>query len=304
MPSRLAAHLALFTVAAFYAGNYLVAKSIMNNDFVGPLGFVLLRVSVATAMFWTVSLIIGMHSIERKDIPRFMLCGLTGATANQAFFFLGLERTTPIHASLILTITPILVLVFSRFILHEKITLRKLIGLALGFAGAVVLVTFGKEVIGNPDYVLGDMMIFVNATSYAIYLVIVKHLINKYPPLTVIKWVFLFGFCFMLPIGFAELKEVDWQTFTRNTWIGVAYVIVCVTFLAYLLNIYALKRVTPSIVGFYIYLQPLLAALLSVWVGMETLGPAKLTAGILIFSGVFLVSDIRLRVAPAQKQKK
>ena len=295
MPTRFAAHLALFTVAAFYAGNYLVAKSIMNDDFVGPLGFVLLRVSVATAMFWLLSLIVGIHPIERKDIGRFILCGLTGATANQSLFFMGLERTTPIHASLILTISPILVFIFSYLILHERITMRKIVGLTLGFAGAVVLVSFGKEVTGSPDYILGDAMVFLNATSYALYLVLVKRLINKYPPLTVIKWVFLFGLIFMVPLGLGEVTEIEWHTFTPNTWLGVAYVIICVTFLAYLLNIYALNRVTPSTVGFYIYLQPLLAAMLSVWVGMESLNPAKFMAGILIFSGVFLVSEIKLR---------
>lgn len=301
MPTRISAHLALFAVALFYAGNYIIAKTVMNGNFLEPLGFVLLRVSSATLLFWITSLFVRGKRIERGDWPIFILCGLTGVAANQSLFFSGLELTTPVHASLIMTTNPILVLVFAYFILRNRITWRKVLGIATGFAGALFLVAAGKQVVEEQEYMLGDMMIFLNATSYAIYLVIVKRLISKYPPLTVIKWVFTIGLGFVIPLGFTQLTNTNWSAFTSEAWLGVIYVIICVTFLAYLLNIYALQRVTPATVAFYIYLQPLLAAILSVIFGMDTLNITTVISGILIFIGVFLVSDIRLKSRLSQK---
>lgn len=295
MPTRISAHLALFAVALFYAGNYLIAKTVMNGDFLEPLGFVLLRVSSATLLFWLASLFVKSKRIERRDWPVFVLCGLTGVAANQSLFFSGLELTTPVHASLIMTTNPILVLVFAYFILRDKVTWRKVLGIAIGFAGALFLVAAGQQVVEADEYMLGDTMIFLNATSYALYLVVVKRLIAKYPPLTVIKWVFTIGLFFVIPLGFSQLTHTNWELFTMNAWLGVVYVIICVTFLAYLLNIYALQRVTPSTVAFYIYLQPLLASLLSVMFGMDTLNLTTVISGLLIFTGVFLVSDIGLK---------
>ena len=295
MSTRLLAHLALFTVALFYAGNYLVAKLVMNNDFVGPLGFVLLRVSFATTLFWIVSIFVRHERIDRRDWWLFALCGLTGVAINQSFFFSGLELTTPAHASLIMTVTPILVLLFSYLILKDRITSRKIGGNLMGCAGAIVLMTFGKEVTGSPDYLAGDIMVLTNATSYALYLVIVKRLTAKYTPLTVIKYVFTFGLLYVFPFGFNQFSAIEWQSFTSDTWLSVMYVLICVTFLAYLLNIYALSKVKPATVGFYIYLQPLLATTLSVMLQMETVSFAKVLSGILIFLGVYLVSDFKIK---------
>jgi len=304
MSSRVLAHLALFTVALFYAGNYLVAKLVMNDDFVGPLGFVLLRVSFATTLFWVISLFLRHERIERRDWWLFAICGLTGVAANQSFFLSGLELTTPAHASLIMTVSPILVLIFSYLILKDKITSRKIGGILLGCAGAIVLMTFGKEVAGSPDYLAGDIMVMLNATSYALYLVLVKQLTAKYMPLTVIKYVFSFGLLYVLPLGFRQVAEIEWHTFTSGTWMSVMYVLICVTFLAYLLNIYALRKVKPAIVGFYIYLQPFLATILSVMFDMEELSFAKVFSGILIFVGVYLVSDFKINMALKPQIKK
>ena len=304
MSSRVLAHLALFTVALFYAGNYLVAKFVMNDDFVGPLGFVLLRVSFATSLFWFISLFLRQERIERRDWWLFAVCGLTGVAINQSLFLSGLELTTPTHASLIMTVSPILVLLFSYLILKDRITTRKIGGIAIGCAGAIVLMTLGKEVSGSPDYLAGDIMVMLNATSYALYLVLVKKLTDKYSPLTVIKYVFSFGLLYVLPLGFNQVSEIEWYTFTTNTWLSVMYVLICVTFLAYLLNIYALRKVKAATVGFYIYLQPLLATMLSVLFDMEELSLAKVFSGILIFLGVYLVSDFKIIAPTGVKIKK
>ncbi len=295
MPNRITAHIALFTVALFYAANYLIAKSVMNDEYIGPLGFVLLRVFWASVLFWLVSLFVRGPKVERSDWLRFALCGLTGAAANQMLFFSGLELTTPVHASLILTTSPILVLLFSNLMLKTPVTWRKVVGIATGFAGALALVGLGKPMGDGENILVGDLFIVGNATAYALYLVLVKKLINKYPPLTVMKWVFTTGLIFVIPFGLGQLGEIEWSRFTPYTWGAVLYVIICVTFLAYLLNIYALQRVSPATVGFYIYLQPLLAAFMSAIVGMESIDAVKVISGVLIFFGVFLVSDIPLK---------
>ena len=288
--SNALAHAALLIVALIYGGNYLIAKVVMDGAYVKPLGFVLLRVVTATSLFWLIAMFAPHQRIKRADWKIFALCGLTGVAANQSLFFSGLDLTTPIHASLIMTTSPMLVLVFSFLILRERITPRKILGIVTGCAGAVILMTLGTAVTASVDYLLGDLMVFLNATSYALYLVMVKRLTAKYAPLTVIRWVFTFGLVIVVPLGFSQVMAIEWATFTRGTWLSVAYVLLCVTFLAYLLNIFALRRVSPNTVSIYIYLQPLFASLLSVLFLAEGLGIVKVLSGALIFTGVYLVS--------------
>ena len=289
--NNLFAHLALLAVALIYGTNYLVAKHVMNGEYMGPLGFVAVRVIMATIMFWAVSLFTTGERIARSDLPLVLLCGLTGVAINQTMFFSGLELTTPIHASLIMTTNPVLVLIFSHFLLHEKITSRKVLGIVMGCIGAILLITFGKEIGTGENTLMGDIMVFINAMSYGLYLVLVKRLTSRYSPLTVIRYVFTAGLLFVAPVGFGQLRVVEWHTFSPSVWAAVAYVVVFVTFLAYLLNIFALRQVNPSTVSIYIYLQPLFASILSTFFGMENLTPVKLLSGLLIFTGVFLVSD-------------
>jgi drug/metabolite transporter (DMT)-like permease len=286
----LLAHIALLLVALFYGGNYLIAKHVMNNAFIQPLGFVLLRVVTATALFWLLALAFRPERIARSDVPLFVLCGLTGVCLNQTLFFSGLELTTPVHASLIMTTTPLLVLLFAHLIIRETVTALKVAGVVIGCTGAVILLTHGQASGSGSANLSGDLMVLLNATSYALYLVLVKRLTRKYRPLTVIRWVFTFGLVFVLPVGYVQLSAVEWQTFTTDAWLAVIYVLVCVSFLAYLLNVFALKHVNPSTVSIYIYLQPLFAAILSVLFDMEVLTWTKVVAGVLIFAGVALVS--------------
>ena len=291
--TKILAHLALLAVALFYGGNYLIAKVVMNGQHIQPLGFVLLRVLAATGLFWLFASFLKSEPIARKDWRVFILCGLTGVAANQSLFFSGLHLTTPIHAALIMTTSPMVVLVFSYLIAKEPVTPKKILGLIIGCIGAVILVTLGQSIETAPQALKGDLLVFLNGSSYALYLVLVKKLTSKYSPFTVVKWVFLFGLLFVTPVGFKQLASVEWTEFSLNIWLAVIYVLVCVTFLAYLLNIMALRRVNPSTVGIYIYLQPLFASVLSVIFIAESLSWPKVVAGILIFIGVYLVSDLQ-----------
>jgi drug/metabolite transporter (DMT)-like permease len=292
MNRQLLAHLALLMVALIYGGNYVVAKIVMEGGFLSPLPFILLRALSATVLFWLVFAVVRPGKVERKDLPRLFLCGLTGIAVNQMFFFTGLNWTSSVNASLIMTMTPILVLVASAFLLGERITLQKLVGIGLGAAGAILLIGYGQEIRFGGQGLWGDLMVLVNATSFGLYLVLVKPMMQKYNALTVMSWIFTFGLMVVIPFGLPGFIRTDWQAFTPGAWWAVAYVILLVTFLVYFLNGMALKEVSPSIVSIYIYLQPLVAGFLSVMLGKEVIDKIEITSTLLIFSGVFLVSGL------------
>lgn len=277
-------------MAIIYGANYIIAKEVLDKEYIQPLGFILMRVFSGLCLFWLFSSIFVREQIEWKDLPRLATCAVFGIATNQLFFFSGLKLTTPINASLIMTTTPMLVLIASALIIGERITSKKILGIFIGACGAILLIAYGKEVRFNQQRFLGDFFIFINAASYGIYLVIVKSMMKKYHAFTVMKWVFTIGFFIVLPIGFNQVAVVEWASFPTSIWWAVAYVLICTTFLTYLFNAFALKIVNPSIVSIYIYLQPLVAAILAILYAKDELSGVKLIAGLLIFVGVHLVS--------------
>ena len=251
------AHLALLTVNLFYGGNYIIAKGVMPH-YLGPYAFILLRV-LFTLLLFTVFSAFSKERVEKKDMPRLALAGLFGVALNQLLFFKGLSLTSPINSSIIITSNPILVLVLSYFLLKSPVTRTKLAGICLGATGAVLLILTGNREglgTGNP---WGDVLIFLNATSFAVFLVISKPLMSKYQPVTVMKWAFMFGLMVVIPVSLEDLLSTDLSSFTLPVYASVAYVLVCATFLVYFLNMYALQRVAPSVASSYIYLQPVFA---------------------------------------------
>lgn len=258
-------------------------------EFIEPFGFILIRVSITTALFFLIHHFWIKEKVASKDFLLLAVCGLFGVVVNQEMFFMGLKITTPINAALIMIMTPILVFVISFLGGSEKATWQKVVGLVLGFSGALFILA-GKGFSFSGETVLGDFFILINATSYAIYLVIVRPLMQKYHPLTVVKWVFFFGLIPVFILGYGQFSVIQWATFSTATWLAVAFVVICTTFLAYLLNMLALREVNSSVVGAYIYLQPILATLISIALGKDALNFNKLVAAALIFSGVYLVS--------------
>ena len=282
-------HLALFGTSLLYGINYTVAKGLMP-DHLEPLGFILTRAFGALLMFWLLGSLYKSEKIERNDFIRLAFCGLFGVALNQSLFFSGLNLTTPINAAIIMTTNPIMVLIATGIILKERLTKTRWLGIGIGLSGALLVIAVGKSIHFGSDTVLGDLMIFLNATSYGIYLVIVKPLMVKYKPLTVIKWVFLFGALYVFPFGIGQFMDVEWSTFDGSIWGAVTFVVIGTTFLAYLFNIYALKSLSPSVVSSYIYAQPVIASLIAVTLGADSLDSIKIMATLLIFIGVYLVS--------------
>ncbi len=303
MKGKFGAHLAILGANVIYGLNYSIAKDVMP-EFIQPFGFIFCRVSGALLLFWLVGLFGKKESVGKKDLLRLMICGLFGVAANQLMFFYGLNLTTPINAAIIMTCNPILVLLISAIILGERITSRKILGIVLGIAGAAGLILYKQDASISSGGFIGDLFIFLNATSYAIYLVLVKPLMRKYQPITVIKWVFTFGFAIVIPFGFNEFQDIDWESFTTNIWLAFLFVVIGTTFFAYLFNIFGLKSLNPSVVSTYIYSQPLIAAVVAVLLQKDELDLAKLVAAMLIFGGVYLVSSNARQAIKLEKEEK
>jgi|TARA_R110000737_G_scaffold151521_1_gene180837 drug/metabolite transporter (DMT)-like permease len=295
---NLRAHLALFLVNTFYGANHVIAKGIMPN-ILTPNVFILLRVAGATALFWLIRLFSKTREkIDRKDFPRLVACGLFGVATNQLFFFHGLNLSSAINSGIIMTLNPIMVVVLSYFLLKEAITTYRVAGIMLGATGAILLTISSSS--KSAELALGDLFLLINAASYAVFLVIAKPLMSKYRPLTVITYTFLFGLLFVMlfPFTFIDVAKTDFSLLTGVVLGKVLYVIIGVTFLAYLLTVYALSKVSPSVSSAYIYLQPVLViffALLFAYIGFtedytHTITSQKIFFMVLIFVGVYITS--------------
>ncbi len=290
MGKKFWAHLAILGANVIYGVNYSIAKDVMP-EFIQPFGFIFCRVLGAVSLFWIFAQFGEKEKVERKDLFRLAICGLFGVAANQLMFFYGLNLTSPINAAIIMTTNPILVLGISAILIKERITSRKILGIGIGITGAIGLILYKGGMSLNSDGFIGDIFIFLNASSYAIYLVLVKPLMSKYKPITVIKWAFLFGFIYVLPFGFGEFQAIEWSSFPNSIWLAFVFVIVGTTFLAYLFNLFGLKELSPSVVSIYIYSQPLIASIVAILLQKDDLSFEKILAAVFIFTGVYLVSS-------------
>ena len=221
-----------------------------------------------------------------------MVLAFFGVAFNQAFFIYGLSLTKPINSAIIMVSNPIAVMLFTIYVFKERFTLNKLAGLTLGVIGALMLLLFkakGVFAIGS-ETIAGDFMTLLNSLSWAVFVVMVKPYMQKYQTVTVMKWIFLFGFIYMCPFAMSDLLEVQWSTLSYHILFSIAFVVVATTFLAYLLNTYALKALSSSVVSMYIYLQPFLATTIAIALGKDELTMLKVVSASLIISGVYIAS--------------
>ncbi len=293
--SLLWAHIALFVVNMLYGASHILAKGVMPN-YLTPSVFILFRVFGAAILFWMILSFSRNFNIERKDWIRLVGCGLFGVTVNQLFFFHGLNLSSSINSGIIMAFNPIMVVILSGFALKEKITPIRLTGILVGAAGAVLLTLTGEKTVSETS--IGDLYLLVNSFSYAIYLVLAKPLMKKYSPLLVITWVFTIGlgFLFLYPPVLIEFSTTNLTSIPFDIWVKIAYVVVGVTFLTYLLTMFGLKHLSPSISSSYIYIQPVMVigfAYLFLYAGIaddytSSITLQKIIYMFLIFLGVYL----------------
>ncbi len=286
---NLTAHLAVLGANIIFGLNYVIAKGIMPH-WMEPRAIIFLRVMGATAAFWLVEMFTVREKVARKDLRRMFVLAIFGVAVNQILFFEGLNLTTPINASIIMVGTPILVLVMSRFVIGDKISAGKLLGIILGFSGAAFLILRNGHLTLSSDTTLGNLLVLINAASYGLFLVMVKPLMSKYRPLTVMKWVFTFGLVFVIPVSIGEVVHTNFSIIPLNIWFSIMYVVIFTTIFAYFLNNYSLQKISPSANSSYMYLQPILASLVAIFAGKDKLTTTEVVASLLIFTGVFFVN--------------
>jgi drug/metabolite transporter (DMT)-like permease len=290
MNQRSIAILLVAIATLIYGVTFTLAKDVMPL-YVKPYAFILIRVSGATAIFWIVGLFVKSQKIEKQDYKKIVLAAFFGIALNMLCFFKGLSLTTPISASVMMVTSPIMVLIFSSLLLKEKIIKIKIIGVLVGLMGTVTLIVYGNSSDNTPsNSTLGNFLVFVNAASYGLYLVLVKSLISKYNPITFIKWFYFFGLIFVIPFGFEEFSEISWVSMPVSIYLRVGFVILFTTCITYLFNLYGLSKLKPTTVSVFIYLQPVIATIFALSVGSDSLNITKILATTVIFFGVYLVT--------------
>jgi drug/metabolite transporter (DMT)-like permease len=286
------AHVALLAANIIYGINYSVAKAVMP-DHIKPLALVSLRSIIAAILFWITGLFLPKEKVSKKDLLYLFACSFFGVVINQILFLAGLNLTSPINSSILISTNPIFAFVFAAIILREKITLLKGSGLAIGLAGVLILILQN----GTPDVssstFVGDVITLINTISWAFYTVIIKKMLEKYHPVTVMKWTFLFGMLTNVPAGYGQLSTMDWAALPVKDILGIVFVVVFATYLGYLFISFGLRRLSPTIVSTYTYIQPVIAAYLSIIMGQDQLDFVMVASALLIFTGVFVVSRQR-----------
>lgn len=291
------AHISLVLVQFIYAANHLLAKG-FTPDYIEPNGFILVRMGITTVFFSLLFFTFIREKIDKEDWGRLAISGVFGIGASQLLFFNGIALTSALNVGVLMTSTPIATVVLSAFFLKERVTYLKIIGIIIGTIGAVSIILIGKQ--AQFDSPLGDLFIILNAFSFGAYLVVVKPLMAKYKPLTVITYNFIFGLIsiMLFPKVWTELASTDFSLFSKTEWLKGGFIIVFATFFTYLMNIFALKRVSPNVNGSYIYTQPVFVILLTFFFASigwtENFSGAitleKLAYMLMIFVGVFLIS--------------
>ncbi len=290
MNKRLLAIIAAIGATTIYGLNHTIAKGVMPH-YIQPYGFIILRVLGAAILFWVISPWGPKERIERKDYLRMVLCAFLGMGLNMLVFFKGLSLSTPINSSVLVTTTPIIVLILSAIILKEKITRRKILGIGIGLLGALGLILLGKEIRSDaPNIPLGNFLILLNSIFYGSYLVVVKALITKYHPFTFMKWLFTLGILICLPFGYDEFMQITWTTLPIEAYWSIAFVILGTTFCTYLFNIFALKQLKASTLSAFVYVQPLIGIGYAIFSGQDQLTLVKVIAACLVLVGVYLAS--------------
>ena len=288
--SKVKGHLAMLGANVMWGLMSPVVKIVFAAGVVAPMIMVDFRVAGAALLFWLTSLFLPKEHVPAGDILRLFGAGMLGVLFNQGCFILGVNLTSPGEASLVTTTMPMLVMLLAWLILREPITLKKAGGIAAGAAGAIILIAGNGARAYGSNPALGDVIVLCAQLSYALYLTLYRNFIRKYSLVTLMKWMFLSATVVGLPSSLKWLGATDWSAISPTEWGGIAYVVVCGTFLAYICIMIGQKTLRPTLVGMYNYVQPIVATITGICLGLDRFTPVKALAIALIFSGVWLVT--------------
>lgn len=277
-----------------------IAKFVMLSGAVTPMLVTDMRIGGAMLLFWFASLFQKPEHVNHRDLALLLGAALLGIVFNQGSYVFGVSLSSPADASIITTSMPLWAMIFAAWYLKEPITGKKVLGLALGACGALLLILGSQNTAahrgGNSiNMMLGDMLVMFAQVCYALYMVLYKNFLNKYSLTTIMKWMFTYAFICILPFSKNALIATNWSALQPTVLTGLAFVVVCGTFFSYMLVVFGMKRLRPTVAGMYNYVQPIVACFIAIMWGMDTFTVTKLAAIVLVFSGVYLVTISRSR---------
>ena len=287
---HLPGHATMLVTNIIFGLNLPISKMLLDNDFISSYSLNFFRMIGGAALFWIASLFVKHEKVPIKDIGLLFLASFFGVMFNQVTFLKGLGMTDPVEASIVTTVVPILTMIIAALYLREPITWKKVIGVLIGAAGAIILILNTGEIGGGNSHMTGNLLCLLSGASYATYLVVFRKLIGRYSPVTLMKWMFLFAAIGTTPLTWGDFRTIDFALFTWEITAGVVFVVIGATFLAYLLIPIGQRILRPTVVSMYNYLQPLVASLVAIAIGLDGFTWEKGVAGILVFLGVYVVT--------------
>ena len=287
-------HLSLLITNVIFGLNMPVSRSLLP-DVLPPLALNLFRMGGACVLFWIASLFIKKQKTAPKDLLLLFAAGLLGVVINQITFIIGLSSTSPVTASLITSLLPVVTLVLAFFFMKEPISWMKVIGIIIGASGALILI-LNNTGSNATSSIKGIVLIFISSLSYAFYLTLFKRLIASYHPIHLMKWMFTFALVVSLPICYNDFLAVSFSGISIENWYRIIYVVFFATFIAYLLIPIGQRTVRPTTLSMYNYLQPFVASALAVFWRMDTFGYQNILSAVLVFAGVYVVTQSKSRI--------
>ena len=290
-------HIAIFLAYTIFGFNIITCKNLVSFGVVSPIGIFFLRALGATICFWFVSLFLPKEKVEKKDLPKIFLASMLGLFLTQMSFLKAMTITTPVDAAIITTLTPVFTMFIAAIFLKEPITFKKAGGVALSFVGVILLILNSVHTPNGIEHShpLGLCLMICNCLFFALYLGAFRPLVQKYGTITFMKWMFLFSMLVAIPFNIGEMATTDYSLLTSEFMWNLAFTVICATFIAYFLVPIGQKNLRPTIVSMYAYVQPFIAAIVSIIIGMDVMTWQKILAAILVFSGVYLVNKSKAK---------
>ncbi|MEG1586936.1 MAG: EamA family transporter [Bacteroidales bacterium] len=286
-------HIAIFFADVIWGLNAPVSKAALGH--VSSLSLTTFRMTGAALAFSIFSFFVSREKVATKDKVRLFFAALFGVVINQGFFVLGLSYTSPVNAAIVTTTLPIVTMIFAAMYLKEPITNKKVFGILLGAIGAVILIMGSGGGFSLTGSVKGDLFCLLAQISVAVYLTLFKDLFVRYSPVTVLTWMFCYASLCFLPVSWHDIIRIPYKSLPLNAYLEISFVVFAGTFIAYLGMMTAQKYLRPTVVSIYNYVQPVVASIVAVLAGMDTFGPAKVAAVILVFAGVYFVTQSKSR---------
>ena len=295
MNEKTTGHLACFIAYAIFGINIIVCKDLTSSRLISPIALFCIRSLGAGALFWIISSFLPKEKVEKKDYAKILAASLLGFFLTQMTFLIAIPDITPMDCSIVSSLSPIYTMFIAAYALKEPITLRKAGGVAISFMGVIYLIMNSVTSTGGTEEtsLIGILLMIANSLCFSLYLGLFKPVISKYSVITFMKWIFLFASAFSLPLAGRELATFDYSLLSGMYLWELAFLIVCSTFITYFLIPLGQKRIRPTLVSMYSYVQPIIAIAISIWVGMDSLSWQKVLAGIMVFGGVILVNYSR-----------